>query len=101
VGARFRGHNRQGWRRWSTTPTIVVADPGREFAFETADTRWTYRLDPVDGGTDVTESWDTIKQRGVALRLLMRLFEGSDRAGEMQRGMEQTLLRVKAAAETE
>ena len=34
VGARFRGSNRRGWRRWSTTCTVVAADPGHTFAFD-------------------------------------------------------------------
>ena len=34
VGARFRGHNRNGLRRWSTTAKVVVADRGREFTFD-------------------------------------------------------------------
>jgi hypothetical protein len=34
VGARFRGRNRLGSARWTTKPTVTVADPGRCFAFE-------------------------------------------------------------------
>jgi len=33
VGARFKARNRRGRLRWSNSPTVVVADPGREFAF--------------------------------------------------------------------
>ena len=28
VGAKFRGHNRIGWRRWATTCTVTEARPG-------------------------------------------------------------------------
>src|SRR5207248_660832 len=28
VGARFKGTSRNGWRRWSTTSRITVAEPG-------------------------------------------------------------------------
>src|SRR5437868_738521 len=59
VGARFRGQNRHGLARWSNKPRVVVADRGREFAFVATDpfgrdmTRWTYRFEVVDGGTDL------------------------------------------------
>src|SRR5438105_289553 len=33
-GARFKGSNKKGILRWSTKPTVKVADPGREFTFE-------------------------------------------------------------------
>src|ERR1019366_7209792 len=54
VGARFRGQNRRGFLRWSTKPRVVVADPGREFAFAVDDrlthrelTRWRYQFEPA------------------------------------------------------
>jgi len=33
-GAVFKGTNRNGFRRWTTTCTITDADPGRAFAFD-------------------------------------------------------------------
>src|SRR5687767_630723 len=62
VGARFRGSNRRGLRRWSTTCTVVAADPGRRFAFEVAFAgipvaRWSYEFAPGNGDTVVTETW--------------------------------------------
>lgn len=63
-GSRFRGTNRNGWRRWSTTCTVTDADPGRTFAFEVVSfgipvARWQYDIDPAEGGCVVTEStWD-------------------------------------------
>src|SRR5688572_13574019 len=62
-GVRFRGHNRRGFfQRWSTTPTVRVCDPGREFTFalgiKTHDfVVWRYRFEPSGEGTDVTESF--------------------------------------------
>ena len=65
VGARFRGWNAASWIRWSRACEVVVADPGREFAFRTIptwlkrdSTVWRYRLDPVADGTKVVESYD-------------------------------------------
>ncbi|MDQ1393142.1 MAG: hypothetical protein QOF30_2119 [Acidimicrobiaceae bacterium] len=33
-GARFKGANKHGWRRWHTTCTVVAAEPGRRFSFD-------------------------------------------------------------------
>ncbi|MHB8440364.1 MAG: SRPBCC family protein [Acidimicrobiales bacterium] len=61
VGARFRGSNRRGWRRWSTTCTVVSADRGREFSFDVRlgpmpIARWTYRFAAEAGGCRVVET---------------------------------------------
>jgi hypothetical protein len=39
---------------------VVAADRGREFAWVVGggNTRWGYTLEPVDGGTRLTESWE-------------------------------------------
>lgn len=47
VGARFKGTNRRGRTKWSTTCEVIAAAPGREFAFVTGtsikpQTRWRY-----------------------------------------------------------
>jgi hypothetical protein len=65
VGARFKGRNRRGIIRWSTTPRVHVADAGREFTFVTGHrgrdmTKWTYRFDPLVNGTTVTESFEML-----------------------------------------
>ena len=62
VGARFKGRNRNGWRRWSTTVTVVVADPGREFTFDVAFwgipvSRWSYTLASEGTGCTLSETW--------------------------------------------
>ncbi len=64
-GRRFRGRNRVGILRWSTTCTIIAAEPGRLLTFDArhwsgAATRWTYTLTPDDLGTTVRESFRTI-----------------------------------------
>ena len=103
VGARFTGRNQNGWHRWSTTCVVTVADPGREFAFRVsvlgatvAD--WSYRITPVADGCDVTESTADLRWR--VLKVGTVPFTGvRDRANHNRTGMEQTLARVKAAAE--
>lgn len=71
VGARFRGSNRRGLRRWSTTCTVVAADPGRCFAFDVAFAgipvaRWSYEFAPVGDATLVTETWNDRRPRPFA-----------------------------------
>lgn len=59
-GARFTGHNATSQRTWTTTSTVVVDVPGREFSWEVGAgyVRWAYLLSPrPDGGTDLTHSW--------------------------------------------
>jgi hypothetical protein len=101
VGARFKGSNKRGIARWSTKPTVVVANPGREFAFEIdTDVRWTYRFDAE--GTRLTESFEMLRdlrwQYAFAERWLMRI---KDRRADLERGMTVTLERIKRAVESE
>ena len=103
VGARFKGSNKRGIARWSTKPTVVVANPGREFAFEVdTDVRWTYRCDAEGTGTKLTESFEMLRdlrrQYAFAVRWLMRI---KDRRADLERGMTVTLERIKRAVESE
>jgi hypothetical protein len=103
VAARFRGHNRNGVRRWSTVSTVVAADPGQTFAFRVASlglpvAEWRYAVTPTPGGCRVTETWSD--RRGGLLRSLGKLATGvGDRADHNRAGMEATLARIKSAAE--
>ena len=105
VGARFKGHNRIGWRRWSTKGEVVVAEPGRELAWDVKSVfnlpvaRWRYVLQPkAEGGTEVTESMED--QRGRLIKVLGTLVSGvGDRAAHNTEGMRATLQRIKTEAE--
>ena len=105
VGARFKGSNRRGLVRWSTTPRVVVADMGREFAFVTGHrgrdmTKWTYRFDPVVGGTTVTESFEMLRDMPWYYRIADRYLMGiHDRRADLVSNMEVTLQRLKASTE--
>jgi hypothetical protein len=102
-GARFVGHNRGGPRnlmRWSRHGRVLVADPGRQFAFVTEEggresTVWRYRFEPVDGGTRITESYE-VKQIPAWARIID---VPTNRHGELREGMRHTLVRLKIAAE--
>jgi uncharacterized protein YndB with AHSA1/START domain len=102
AGARFRGSNRQGLLKWSTTAEIVAADPGREFAFTTKtgkrdSTRWRYVLTAAGEGTDLTESYESVYMPAM-VKLGERLFM-RNREQQLEDGMRTTLERVKTAAE--
>jgi hypothetical protein len=60
VGAWFTGRNEVPGRTWETRSQVVVADPGREFAWLVGGrlVRWSFTLEPVEGGTRLTESWE-------------------------------------------
>jgi Polyketide cyclase / dehydrase and lipid transport len=107
VGARFKGTNRRGIVRWSTFARVIAADPGREFSFVVTlltfrreMTKWRYRLEPAaDGGTEVTESFELLDDLPWYVAAAERLMGVGDRKADLQRGMQRTLERMKAAAE--
>ena len=104
VGATFRGTNKLGPRRWSTNGRIVVADPPRELAWDVAAVglavaRWTYRIESTgEFSCRVTETFED--KRGGLVKILGNVVSGvKDRGVHNAKGMEQTLARLKAAAE--
>ncbi|HEX6676743.1 MAG TPA: SRPBCC family protein [Actinomycetes bacterium] len=102
--ARFRGHNRRGWSRWSTTCTVLAAVPGEVFAFavgppENPWTVWRYQLSPDGAGTRVTESFLLTKPLSLASRLRFRTAGARDREADLEQGMRTTLERLRAVAE--
>lgn len=103
-GARFRGTNRHGKKKWSTVATIVDAEPGRLFSFRVSAAgfkvaEWRYAFEQTATGCRVTETW--IDQRGRVATALGKPVSGvEDRASHNRAGMEQTLERLKAVAES-
>jgi hypothetical protein len=103
VGARFKGANKRGFLRWSTKPTVVVADPGREFAFEVgSDVRWTYQVDADGARTKLSESFEMLRDLQWYYALVERWLMGvKDRRADLEHGMTVTLERIKRVVETE
>ena len=95
AGAKFRGVNRNGKKKWETEATVVEAEPGRLFAFRVTAAgfkvaEWRYTFEPTDSGCRVTETW--IDQRGRIAKALGKPVSGvADRATHNRAGMEQTL----------
>jgi hypothetical protein len=104
VGARFRGANRRGWRRWSTAVRVTDCEPGRSFGFEVRSlgmgvAHWSYAVSPRPGGSTVTETWED--RRGRAMALIGRLATGvADRGAFTATNIESTLAALKAHAES-
>lgn len=103
VGARFRGSNRRGLRRWSTISTVTDADEGRRFGFEVTYlglpiARWQYDIEPDGEGSAVTES--TWERRSAWLKVPTSLATGVwKREVTNHENIATTLTRLKAAAE--
>jgi hypothetical protein len=103
-GAKFSGSNQNGKKRWTTAGTIVDADPGRLLTFRiTAKgfkvAEWRYAFETTATGCRVTETW--IDQRGSIAKTLGKPVSGvGDRADHNRATMEQTLERLKVAAES-
>ncbi len=105
VGAKFRGRNRRGVRRWSTLSTITDAEEGKRFAFEVTTfaglpvARWQYDIEASGGGCVAVEStWD---RRPGWLRGPTSLFTGVWKRDDANRAnIAATLARLKATAES-
>lgn len=67
-GAWFTGHNEVPGRVWETRSQVVAARPGQEFAWMVGEgyVRWGFELEPVDGGTRLTQSW-SFRLEGMAM----------------------------------
>jgi uncharacterized protein YndB with AHSA1/START domain len=105
VGARFRGANRMGWRRWSTTCTVTAADAGRRFAFDVsfgplAVASWSYELIGDGGDTVVREAWRERRPRWFRA-VTGRVMGVTDRVTHNRAGMEATLDALRTAAEAQ
>jgi hypothetical protein len=106
VGAMFTGRNERPDRTWETRSEVVAADRGREFAWVVAQpptrARWAYSFSPVDGGTQVTETWE-LPPEGSAF--FEEMFgdeapkEIAARRDAAESGIGETLAAIKAAAE--
>jgi hypothetical protein len=107
VGAKFTGRNERPERTWETRSEVVTADPGREFAWVVAEpptrAQWGYAFVAVDGGTEVTETWE-LPPEGSAF--FEKMF-GDDAAKEIgvrgdaaKIGIAATLAALKGTAES-
>ncbi len=104
LGATF-GMGMKMVMRYSTVNRVVEFENDRRIAWQTGPTGawgrvlagriWRYRLEPVDGGTRVVESWDITPDHQ---RFLLKL--GGIYWGKTRRDMERTLARLEELVTT-
>lgn len=110
VGARFVGRNHHpAIGGWETTSTILTHDPERELAYEVDGdggpaARWTFRLEPIEGGTRLTQSARLGPGRSGISPAIDAMPEKESkilhrRLGEHRRNMEANLAGIKTLAE--
>lgn len=81
---------------YSMVSTVVEFDPNRVIAWQTRDPTppgkfaagriWRYRLEPVAGGTSVSESWDISRESWLTKPIIRG--QGSARAADMAATLE-------------
>ncbi|CDQ45326.1 SRPBCC family protein [Mycolicibacterium neoaurum] len=103
VGAKTVNVNRRGLQAWPTTSTIIAIEPERKLAFrvDLNGTEWSYELEPIEGGTRVIESRRAPNGIKKVSTVLVNAMMGGVPSfeEELVDGMNQTLSRIKAAAE--
>lgn len=103
-GTRTLNLNRRKRLFWPTTCTVIEIVPDRKLAFrvDTNNTIWTYELEPSGEGTRLIESRHA--ENGVTAfsnLSVNALFGGTTKfESELLDGMNASLARIKAAAET-
>lgn len=102
VGARFKGTNEAGGKKWATTCEVTECVPGERFGFRVTGgpfkvATWSYTFEPVDGGTRVTESW-TDQRHPVMAKIFGKVTGVTDRASHNRANIERTLESLDRAA---
>lgn len=106
VGAKFKGDNANGGKKWKAMSKVTEAAAPTRFTFVNAlgpltISTWSYDISPVDGGAacDVTESWEL---NGPTLILSAgRFITGvTDRPAHTKAMIDTTLARLKESAES-
>ena len=95
-GARFRGRNKLKRAGWTRENEVVTADAPRELAWRTIPTRrypdstlWRITLEPVEGGTRITESYEILHINPIVGALFWLLIpRHRDRTAALQQDVE-------------
>jgi uncharacterized protein YndB with AHSA1/START domain len=103
AGARFRGYNRRGFRRWTRENEVTDVEPGQRLCWRTLPSRvypdstdWRIELRPDGAGTEVRESYQ-IRSMPRGFEIFMYWFNPSHR--ERSADLEGDLRRLKAYVE--
>jgi uncharacterized protein YndB with AHSA1/START domain len=104
VGARFKGTNQMGSKKWRSDCVVTACVPGKRFAFDVKAgpfkvAGWAYEFATADSGCLVTELWED--HRGALMTWISPVITGTkDRAKRNKETMTLTLDRLAAALET-
>ncbi|MEG9225214.1 SRPBCC family protein [Aeromicrobium sp. Sec7.5] len=102
-GARTINVNRQGWKVWPTRSYVKVFEPERTLALKIAEngTVWTYELEPTADGTRLIESRTAPDGVSNLSNFLSKHVLGGTEnfEAELERGIQDTLARIKHEAE--
>lgn len=103
VGAKAINLNRRNKMFWPTTCTVTEIDPERklEFRVDLNAMVWSYELEAVEGGTRLIESRRAPEGFKTVPTMLVDKFMGGVPSFEQElvAGMNESLQRIKAAAE--
>ena len=105
VGGWFTGRNELPERTWETRSQVVVADPGREFAWAVGGkyVRWGFTMSRAGAGTVLTESWEFLPE---GLAMFGEKYGAdadaqiADRTRQALDGIPKTLAAIKQIAES-
>ncbi|WP_309650273.1 SRPBCC family protein [Nocardioides sp.] len=104
VGQAYLGLNRRKAVVWPTRSVVAVLEPGRSLAWDTRSSgaRWIWELSAEGSGTRVVHRRPVPTSLTAISRAFAPLFlGGSDgHADELERGMAETVARLKASAES-
>jgi hypothetical protein len=104
VGARFKGVNQLGGKKWGIVSVVTHAEPGVRFEFDATAgpihyATWTYSFESTGSGTRVTET--CVDRRGPILNFVGGLISGvKDRSKHNPGNIQATLTALKKAAES-
>jgi len=103
VGQQYLGINRRKAVVWPSRSVVAVLDPGRSVAWDTRSSgaRWIYELEPEGTGTRVVHRRPVPRRLTLLSRLFAAAFLGGTdgHADDLERGMHQSLVHLKAAVE--
>lgn len=104
-GAKMININKAGWRIWPTTSMVKDFEPDKRLMFKVRENkaRWSYDLEPLDGGTRtrIVETRDVADGTSSISHFLVDKFFGGNTNFEtvLKADMNRTLQRIKAEVE--
>lgn len=106
VGVRFWARNKFTRGPWTLNkPVITAVEPGRRISWSRTEpfggtVEWTYEFLPHGEGTEVVESYRTLKPVSRIGWLIIGTMDSKDRRGKQRQGMAQTLQRLRQHLES-